>query len=159
MIEAFKTYPMIWAAMFSWVFAQAMKLVIYLIIEGRINIEKLIDSGGMPSSHTALVISLCASIGLLEGWATTYFAIAAILAGVVIYDATGIRRSAGKQAAALNDIISQLLAGKFVKPAKDLQHTFRELLGHNPLEVIIGGIVGAIVTVAFLYGYDIIDYP
>ncbi len=156
MTELFVNYPILWAATFSWVFAQGLKLLIYLIEERRINIAKLIDSGGMPSSHTALASSLCTSLGLIEGWASSQFAISAVLWAVIIYDATGIRRSAGKHAAALNDIIPQLLAGKLLQAGENLGSNFRELLGHNPLEVFVGAIVGILVTSLFLYGYSII---
>jgi len=152
------TYPIIFAALFSWVFAQAMKLIIYLVIEGQINIAKLFDSGGMPSSHTALVTSLCTSVGLVRGWSSTEFAISAVLCSVVIYDATGIRRSAGRHAAALNELIPQLLAGKLLRNKKNLGQEYRELLGHNPFEVFVGAIVGVFVTLLFLYGYGVISH-
>ena len=153
------TYPMIFSASLAWVVAQALKVIIYLVAEGRVNIEKLIDSGGMPSSHTAFVVSLGTSIGFLNGFASTEFAIAFVLCGVVIYDATGIRRSAGQQAAALNEMIPQLLAGKLVKEHKDFGVKFKELLGHNPFEVFVGAIVGFAVTIAYLYAYDLITFP
>lgn len=145
--------------MFSWVTAQGMKLIIYLVTEGRINVAKLIDTGGMPSSHTAFVVSLCTSVGMVEGFASTEFAMSAVLAAVVIYDATGIRRSAGQQAAALNEIIPQLLAGKFVKHSKEFAKEFKELLGHNPFEVFVGAVVGFVVTIAYLYGYNVVSFP
>lgn len=137
-------------------FAQGLKLLIYLLEEKRVNIAKLIDSGGMPSSHTALASSLCVALGLIEGWSSSLFAISAVVWAVIVYDATGIRRSAGKHAAALNDIIAQLMAGKFLKAGERIGTNYRELLGHDPLEVFVGAIVGIVVTVLFLYGYSII---
>lgn len=156
MAELFLKFPILWAATFSWVFAQGLKLLIYLLEERRINIAKLIDSGGMPSSHTALASSLCTALGLIEGWASSEFAISAVLWAVIVYDATGIRRSAGNHAAALNDIIAQLLAGKFLKAGERIGTNYRELLGHDPLEVFVGAIVGILVTSLFLYGYNVI---
>lgn len=144
--------------MLSWITAQGLKLIIYLVTEGRINVAKLIDTGGMPSSHTAFVVSLCTSVGLIEGFHTTEFGISAVLAAVVIYDATGIRRSAGHQAAALNEIIPQLLAGKFLSHRQEFAREFKELLGHNPIEVSVGALVGFVVTVAYLYGYNIVPF-
>ncbi|MEP0813433.1 MAG: divergent PAP2 family protein [bacterium] len=156
MAELFVKYAPLWAALFSWVLAQCIKLVISLVQEGRINVAKLIDTGGMPSSHSALVASICTSVGLIRGWDSIEFAITAVFTAIVLYDATGIRRSAGEHAAALNDIIPQLLAGKFLKPDTKFREEYRELLGHNPAEVVVGSILGAIVTLLFLYGYGVV---
>ena len=159
MADVLNGYAILWGAMFSWIIAQALKLIISLIAVGKIDLAKLFDSGGMPSSHSALVASLCTSVGLIDGWDTTAFAICAVLAAIIIYDATGIRRSAGEHAAALNDIIPQLLAGKFLKEGNNFPEKYKELLGHNPFEVIVGLAVGVLVTLGFLIGYNIIKWP
>ena len=102
----------------------------------------LTSTGGMPSSHSALVVALMLSIGLYEGFSTPLFAVAATLALVVMHDAFGIRRAAGNQAEAINFLFSKLEAQgiKFDRKLK-------ELLGHTPLEVTAGAILGITVTV------------
>ncbi len=123
------------------VIAQLIKFFTLLIRERRIDVRTLVTTGGMPSSHTALVTGLCTSVGLLEGFTSTIFDVSLVLAMVVMYDAAGVRRAAGKQARIINRIIF------------DLQHSLsfkeshlKELLGHTPLEVIGGAILGILVA-------------
>ena len=101
----------------------------------------LFSTGGMPSSHSSLATSLAVSIGLYEGFDTTLFAVSAVLALVVMHDAQGIRRAAGQQAEAINFLFSKL-EGQGIKLDKKL----KELLGHRPIEVMAGAILGLIVT-------------
>jgi len=103
----------------------------------------LTSTGGMPSSHSSFVVSLMISIGIYEGFGTTVFAISAALALVVMHDAAGIRRAAGKQAEAINFLFSKLEA-QGIK----FDHKLKELLGHRPLEVIAGAILGVAVALA-----------
>ena len=102
--------------------------------------------GGMPSSHTALVVSLVISIAFQEGVHSSMFAIALALAAVVIYDALGVRRETGRQSEVLNQIITQMLVEG--KPITEKQ--LKELVGHTPLEVLGGLIVGITVTLIFI---------
>ena len=102
--------------------------------------------GGMPSSHTALVISLVISIGVHEGVQSSMFAIALAVAAVVIYDALGVRRETGRQSQVLNQIITEMLVEG--KPITEQQ--LKELVGHTPLEVLGGLIVGITVTLIFI---------
>jgi acid phosphatase family membrane protein YuiD len=103
----------------------------------------LTSTGGMPSSHSSFVVSLMISIGIYEGFGTVAFAISAALALVVMHDAAGIRRAAGKQAEAINFLFSKL-----EKQGIKLDHKLKELLGHRPLEVFAGAILGIIVALA-----------
>jgi acid phosphatase family membrane protein YuiD len=103
----------------------------------------LTSTGGMPSSHSSLVVALMLSIGLYEGFGTTLFAVAATLALVVMHDAFGIRRAAGKQAEAINFLFSKL-EKQGIRPNTKL----KELLGHTPLEVMGGAILGVAVALA-----------
>ena len=103
----------------------------------------LFSTGGMPSSHSALAMALAVSIGLYEGFDTTLFAMSAVLALVVMHDAQGIRRAAGQQAEAINFLFSKL-EGQGIK----LDQKLKELLGHRPIEVMAGGILGLIVAIA-----------
>lgn len=122
----------------AWFVAQILKVPVNILIYGKLDIKRLIGSGGMPSSHSALVMALTVSVGRFVGWSTPAFAIAAVFAGVVMYDAAGVRRAAGKQAEVLNKIIEELYQGSHISPER-----LKELIGHSPVEVIIGGILGA----------------
>jgi len=101
------------------------------------------STGGMPSSHSALAMALATSIGLGEGFGTPLFAISAVLAMVVMHDAAGIRRAAGKQAEAINFLFSKL-EGQGIK----LDIKLKELLGHNPIEVGAGALLGLVVAIS-----------
>jgi len=129
----------------AWFIAQFYKLLSCVVIERRLDIRRMWGTGGMPSSHSSTVTSLAASVAIVEGEQSTLFAIALIFSGVVMYDAAGIRRAAGKQAGVLNKIVERL-AHKIEEKIHD--ETLKELLGHTPFEVLIGALLG--VVVAFL---------
>ena len=101
----------------------------------------LFSTGGMPSSHSALAVATMVSIGIIEGFGSTIFAVAAVLAMIVMHDAAGIRRAAGKQAEAIN-FISSKLQDQGIK----LDEQLKELLGHHPIEVFAGGTLGLAVA-------------
>lgn len=103
-------------------------------------------SGGMPSSHTALVCSLATVLAIQYGLDSPYFAIAAILAFIVMYDATGVRQQSGKHARILNQILRELFSGQPIS-----EEELKELLGHTGFEVIIGLIVSVIYTIVVMY--------
>ncbi|MEY2978239.1 MAG: divergent PAP2 family protein [Prochlorotrichaceae cyanobacterium] len=127
--------------------AQGLKLVVEIIQHQRLNFRVLVETGGMPSSHSALVAALAASIGQSVGWDSNEFAVASIFAIIVMYDAAGIRRAAGEQAKILNRILEdpQLQAVQ-----EKLQAPLKELLGHTRLEVLAGSCLG--VAVSFVVG-------
>ena len=123
--------------------AQSWKFFWALLRHRRLDFRLLVTTGGFPSSHTALVVGLTTSIGLTQGFASPLFDCAVVFSSIVMYDAAGVRRAAGRQAAVLNRIVA------------DLQHDLRipfpklqELLGHTPLEVVGGAVLG--VAWAFL---------
>ena len=129
-------------AIFSWVVAQAAKVIITLALDKRLDWRRCFGMGGMPSSHSAFVFSLMLMTGLTEGFATTAFALAFGLAAVVIYDAMGVRAETGKQGAVLNQILREvLIEGKPIT-----EKTLKELVGHTPLEVAAGILVGLIMV-------------
>lgn len=103
----------------------------------------MIGSGGMPSSHSAFVMALTVATGFTEGFGSGEFAICACLALVVMYDATGVRRSAGEHAKILNKLIDDWGKGNF----KDTDKKLKELLGHSPLEVFAGAVLGVVIAV------------
>lgn len=132
--------------------AQLVKVPIHYAKYGKWNFSILVSTGGMPSSHTAFVTSLATAVALHMGVGSVYFAIAFCLAAVVIHDAMGIRRHAGRNAAMLNKLIADLkerpnLVKKLSEP--EYQKQLKELLGHEPVETFWGLVFG--ITVAMIY--------
>ncbi|KAH7515539.1 hypothetical protein FEM48_Zijuj10G0037500 [Ziziphus jujuba var. spinosa] len=111
--------------------------------EKRWDFKKLVGSGGMPSSHSSTVTALAAAIGFQEGFGGSVFALALTLACVVMYDATGVRLHAGRQAEVLNQIVYELPAEHPLAESRPL----RELLGHTPPQVIAGGLLGTLTAI------------
>lgn len=101
----------------------------------------LFSTGGMPSSHSALVTSLATATGIQYGFESAYFAIATVLALIVMYDARGVRQESGQHARVLNHIVRELMSGHTIS-----ERELKELLGHTTMEVFVGGIVGIIYT-------------
>ncbi|MGL4737707.1 MAG: divergent PAP2 family protein [Cellulosilyticaceae bacterium] len=124
-------------SLLSWFVAQVLKVIITLINEKKLDFEKLIASGGMPSSHSSFTVALAISVGQVHGYDTALFAIAAVFSCVVMYDAANVRLEAGKQAALLNKIIETMQ-----DPNVTLDVRLKELLGHTPLQVAAGAILG-----------------
>ncbi len=135
--ELFSNFILI-CAVIAWFSAQAIKLIIGLIQHRAFNFTILYSSGGMPSSHSSTVCSMACSTALTCGLASPEFGLAVIFAFVVMYDAAGVRRAAGEQAKILNRIVADLEAGQTKYMSKNL----KELLGHTPLEVFVGAILG-----------------
>jgi uncharacterized protein len=127
----------------SWFIAQLLKVIVVYVRNKKIDFRRLVGSGGMPSSHSAFVVSLAFCVGKSCGFNSPEFAISTVFALIVMYDAAGVRRAAGRQAKILNTIIQDMHDnGKF--PEEKL----KELIGHTPVEVIAGAIVGAITAIA-----------
>lgn len=131
----------LWISILAWFIAQSLKVIITLITVRKLDIKRFVGSGGMPSSHSAFVVSLAVSIGETQGYNSPMFALAATFAMIVMYDAAGVRRAAGKQAAVLNDILAQLQSKRGVSDKK-----LKELIGHTPIEVIIGALLGILIA-------------
>ena len=129
-------------ALLSWLAAQVIKTVIHLLVERKLEWDRLVGMGGMPSSHTAFVFSLCLMMGIQQGFQSPAFAISFALAAVVIYDAMGVRRETGKQGALLNRIVREVL----IEGKRITEDELKELVGHTPLEVL-GGLVLAVIMV------------
>src|SRR5438552_933588 len=125
----------------AWVIAQASKVIIDSVLLRRLSVRRLATAGGMPSSHSALVVSLTTIIGRLQGVESPLFALALIFSSVVMYDATGVRRAAGQQAMILNRLLDDL----FIAHRGIHQVRLRELLGHTPIEVIAGALLGIVI--------------
>ena len=131
----------------SWFIAQGYKTLLVLIKERRINLRKFTESGGMPSSHTSSVVSLVTGLGIINGTDSPIFATALVFAIIVMYDAAGVRRAAGKQAGVLNRLIHSL--GKKDSSIK-LEEELKELIGHTPFEVLVGALLGFLVALIML---------
>ena len=127
------------SAVSAWAVAQVTKLI-RDVVRGAFRWDRITGAGGMPSAHTALVVATAVSSGFTAGFDSPFFAIAFVLAGIVMYDAAGVRRHAGRHARALNRIIFEMRAEH---PLKKLR--FKELIGHSPLEVLAGAIQGIFV--------------
>lgn len=130
----------------SWAVAQLLKVIIIRIQKKQLDLRYLFISGGMPSSHSAVVSALATSVALIQGLGSFDFAISAILAFIVMYDAAGVRQSVAKQSAILNRIMRDL---RLHRPIAGLERDLRELIGHTLTQVIAGGLLG--VAVAWLW--------
>lgn len=125
--------------------AQWIKLGFYWATHKKPNFKILTVTGGMPSSHSSLSTSLTTSVGLIQGFTSVEFAIALGFSMVIMYDAAGLRRSAGKMAAVLNKIVDDIYSDK---PTKVTQERLMELLGHTPIEVFMGALLGIVLAFA-----------
>jgi len=134
----------------SWFLAQVIKVVIYRFGEERWNLWHFFEAGGMPSAHSAAVSSLTLSVALIMGWDNPLFTVCLVFALIVMYDATGVRRAAGKQAEILNKIIDDIYSTGRVKVEK-----LKEILGHDVIEVIAGASLAIFATIIMYYVYFI----
>lgn len=140
-IKGFLENVIFWNALLAWGIAQILKVLFELRHHKKLNLRRLVGAGGMPSSHSAFVSALTTGIGMEEGWSSPITALAVVFALIVMYDAAGVRLAASKQAATLNKIIDELFAeGEFH------HERLKELLGHTPVEVIIGALLGILVS-------------
>jgi len=134
----------LWAAVAGWLVAQAIKVLLALIATHKFEPSYVFASGGMPSSHSALVMGLATAVARVDGLGSVYFALAAVFAGVVMYDAAGVGRAVSKQARILNLMMDDF----FHERGLDV-HRLGELIGHTPVEVFAGGALG--ILLGFLF--------
>lgn len=125
----------------AWLAAQAIKVVLTYSETKRLDVTRLIGSGGMPSSHTSFVMALSTAIGKRYGWDSGVFAISLCFAFVVMYDAAGVRRAAGYQAKILNIMIEDFAHSKRLRNER-----LKELLGHTPKQVLAGALLGIVIA-------------
>lgn len=131
----------------AWLVAQLLKVLIGVLKDKRFDFKWLISSGGMPSSHAALSMCLTTSIGIYYGFDSGLFAMSLGFAVITMFDAQGVRFHSGKQAQALNRILEDIYAHKGIQQAP-----LKQLIGHTPIEVIVGGILGILIAVFFYRG-------
>lgn len=131
----------------AWFVAQSLKVINGLITEKKLYLRRFWDTGGIPSSHSATVSSLATSVGFVYGTSSGLFAISMVLAAIVIHDAVGIRRAAGKQAGVVNRMGIWLNKNS---ENKYKQEELKELLGHEPIEVLVGAVLGILITLLMM---------
>jgi uncharacterized protein len=125
------------ASFIAWAIAQLTKTIYELIRYRELRLNRLVSSGGMPSSHSALVMGLATATGRIAGFESAAFAISLVLAVIVMYDAAGVRRAVSIQVRILNQMIDEAFQGK-----PFAEKRLRELIGHTPTQVIVGGLLG-----------------
>ena len=143
-MDFFEEYKYIILPISTWFFIQLFKLIYDLVKTKKFNFKRILGAGGMPSSHSAVVTSLATLIGKNEGIESSVFAVSLVFACVVMYDAAGVRRAAGKQAKLLNKIVETPELTKV-----QVSEKLVEALGHSPKQVIVGAIIGVVVGLIF----------
>ena len=141
----FLTNKWLWIPLITWFLVQIFKFIRELLKNKKMDFRRILGAGGMPSAHTACVSSMATAIGLTEGFGSPVFALSVVFAFVVMYDAAGVRRAAGKQARVLNQIIES--DGKNI----NIQEKLVEFLGHTPMEVFCGAITGVVLGAILMY--------
>lgn len=132
------TNPVIDCGLLAWFLAQVVKVALDAVLLRKVEFRRFFTSGGMPSSHSALAVSAAVAIGKLHGVRGPDFALAVIVSAVVMYDACNVRRSAGDTAR----LVNQLLAHVEELAAEDFAEDLREVMGHTPLQVLMGALLG-----------------
>lgn len=148
LIQELISNPVLFIGLFSWALAQFLKVPIEYILHHRLNWGLWFSSGGMPSSHSALVTSVMLSIGIFDGFDTSAFALAVALAMIVLYDAAGVRREAGRHAEKINVVINEFFSGQ---PISDKQ--LKEVIGHTPAQVVAGVLMGLTIPMLFYWSW------
>ena len=137
MLRSLLDNPALYVPFIAWLLAQILKVIIILIRERQIDLSRFVGSGGMPSSHSAIVTSLATVIARRYGLDSGLFAMSVWFAAIIMYDAAGVRRSVGAQAAILNRMLDEVLVEH-----KLSEKRLAELIGHTPIQVIAGGALG-----------------
>lgn len=144
-MEAFYGYKVLLLTALSGLLAQSIKVLCGYFRERRVDLRRLVEEGGMPSSHSSAAMTLSISVGLRAGFSSLVFVVAIFFSFVIMYEATGLRRAAGRQAEVLNLIVDEIRAQRrFPQRAK-----LKEFLGHTPVEVMLGALMGATFALAF----------
>ena len=130
--------PVIDCSLFAWLLAQLIKVLLDMILLRKFDVKRFVSSGGMPSSHSAMVVACTTAIGKLYGIDGSVFALSAVFSAVVMYDACNVRRSAGDTA----KLVNQLLAHVEQLTAEDFAEDLKEVMGHTPLQVLMGALLG-----------------
>lgn len=141
--ELFQNHILL-CGLLSWAAAQALKTIIYAALNGHLDWERLFGDGGMPSGHSATVTAVALSCGLQCGFDSPVFAVAGIVAIIVMHDAMGVRLETGKQARVLNQLLAVVQSDKLSN-----QEKLKEFVGHTPLQVFMGFLLGFVISIIF----------
>ncbi len=125
----------------SWFITQVIKVILVMLTERRVVLERFVGAGGMPSSHSATVCTLTICIGRVLGFSSPEFALAFVISLIIMYDAAGVRRAAGQQASVLNKMLDDWHTAN----QEFTQIELKELLGHTPLQVAVGAFIGILI--------------
>lgn len=152
MTQDFKWYanPAIWCALIAWLMAQGTKMLTHFVKTREIDFHYLVSTGGVPSAHSAMASALATAVGFQVGFSNPLFAVTLAFAIVVMFDAQSVRRAAGQQAKLLNQIVSEIF-----KEHHFSQQKLAELLGHTPLEVFLGMIMGILTALIILSRFGV----
>ena len=138
------------APFFAWLIAQVLKLITYACVEKKFRLERLFGDGGMPSGHSATVTSLAVICGWECGFGSPLFAISVVLAIIVMHDASGVRLETGKQNYTIKQI-ADVINAMFADPDQEVRtEKLKEFVGHTPLQVIFGSLLGATVGIVYI---------
>lgn len=132
------TNPIVDCALLAWFLAQFIKVVLDLVMLRKFDVRRFVSSGGMPSSHSSMVMACTTAIGRLYGFDGALFAVAAVFSAIVMYDACNVRRSAGDTARLVNKLLEHVER----LTAQDFAEDLKEVMGHTPLQVLMGAILG-----------------
>jgi acid phosphatase family membrane protein YuiD len=142
-VESLVGNDVLTACVLAWAIAQLSKPLIHYVHSRRLNLRYFVTAGGMPSSHSAVVVALATRIGIDTGLQSVPFALAAVFAAVVMYDAAGVRRAVSLQARILNRMLTEMIEAQHFN-----ENRLRELIGHTPFEVFVGALLGVLSAIS-----------
>ncbi len=142
----------IMSAIISWILAQIIKVFTAMFQKKKIDLKRIMFcSGGMPSSHSASIVSVAVACGLKEGFGSAIFAVAAVISIIVMIDASGVRYETGRQGFFLNKIAKYI----FAETPEELDMGFKEIVGHTPFQVTMGALLGGAISIIMYFVYNI----
>jgi acid phosphatase family membrane protein YuiD len=137
--------------LFGWIISQTIKFIINLIVEKKFDFKRLFGDGGMPSGHSAMVSGVATMCALLYGFSSPYFAIATVLALIVMHDAIGVRREAGKHAISIKEL-AEAFNKTFTGKTEEIRtENLKLFVGHTPLQVFLGSILGITISCVYFF--------
>lgn len=143
--------PILFVPAFAWFIAQVLKLIINAIVNKKLDVSRLVGDGGMPSGHSATVTALAVMCGLESGFDSATFGLAMIFAIVVMHDASGVRREAGKQAVSIIQMAEMLNKRLFDNDEQLRTDTLKVFVGHTPFQVACGSALGVVIALAYYF--------
>ena len=151
----FLTNEIILVPIVAWLTAQVFKIIIHALVERELRIERLFGDGGMPSAHSATVVSLVVMCGWGAGFSSAVFAVSMIVSIIVMHDATGVRQEAGKHAKTIKQM-AEIINGMFAGENEEVRTAkLKEFIGHTPMQVVMGGILGGVVGILTIVIFDL----